>query len=298
MFEAFFCGRARELLLQGVDLALAEDGSDLTSLGLFAREDMLRARLVAKEETLVVGLPLIELIFSRLGRSGSEVRIDVDLPEGSLARTGQRVCLLSGPARPILQAERVLLNYICHLSGVANLTSRFVRELQGSRTSLLDTRKTHPGLRYPEKYAVLMGGGRNHRLNLSEMLMLKDNHIDRAGSISQAVAKLRAAYDPCPPIVVECRDVPDVKEAVAARADRVLLDNMAPETIRAALDCIPEGIASEISGGVSLDNISELGALGADYVSVGRLTNSAPNADFSLQIERLDTGSPEKGVSA
>jgi nicotinate-nucleotide pyrophosphorylase (carboxylating) len=294
MFDAFFQGRARELLLQGVDLALAEDGSDLTSQGLFAREDMLRARLVAKEETLVVGLPLMGLIFSRLGPAGDEVRIDIDLPEGSLAQTGERVSILSGPARPILKAERVLLNYICHLSGVANLTSRFVRELHGSKTSLLDTRKTHPGLRYPEKYAVLMGGGRNHRLDLAEMLMLKDNHIDRAGSIGQAVAKLRAAYDPCPPIVVECRDVADVREAVAAKADRVLLDNMAPRTIRAALECIPEGIASEISGGVSLDNIAELGALGADFISVGRVTNSAPNADFSLQIEMLETGSKQE----
>ncbi len=291
MFDSFFQGPARDFLLQGIDLALAEDGMDLTSQGVFAPDDALQASLVAKEETLVVGLPLIELIFSRLGEPGKQVRVVAEASEGSLVQSGDRVCVLSGSARAILKAERVLLNYICHLSGVANLTGRFVRELEGSRTRLLDTRKTHPGLRYPEKYAVRMGGGQNHRLNLSEMLMLKDNHIDRAGSISKGVEHLRAAYDPCPPIVVECRSETEVQEAVQAGVERVLLDNMTPRTIQRALRHLPQTVESEISGGVSLDNLAELGALGADFISVGRLTNSAPNADFSLQIMALDPGS-------
>jgi nicotinate-nucleotide pyrophosphorylase (carboxylating) len=284
LFESFFQGRARQFLVQSLDLALAEDGDDLTSNALFSATDKMQAQLVAKEETLLAGLPLIELVISRLDTDPQDFSVQHLLQEGSQAQPGDRVCLLYGPAREILKAERVILNFICHLSGIANLTQRFLQELNGSRTRLLDTRKTLPGLRYPEKYAVQLAGGVNHRLNLQEMLMLKDNHIDRSGGITQAVEKLRQTYArDCPPIEVECRNLWEVQEACANRVDRIMLDNMGAQEIIQALQLVPKGLETEISGGVSLKNLSELARLGADYISVGCLTNSAPNADLSLK---------------
>ncbi|MFW6388885.1 MAG: carboxylating nicotinate-nucleotide diphosphorylase [Desulfohalobiaceae bacterium] len=284
LFDSFFQGQARQYLLQSLELALAEDGQDLTSRALFSPADRMQAVLLAKEETMLAGLPLIDLVLSRLNPEQSQFSIQYLLQEGSQAEPGDRVCLLQGPAREILKAERVILNFICHLSGIANLTQRFLQQLKGSRTRLLDTRKTLPGLRYPEKYAVRLAGGVNHRLNLEEMLMLKDNHIDRAGGITQAVTRLRQAYvQDCPPIEVECRNLAEVEEACASKVERIMLDNMDPELIIQALELVPEGLETEISGGVSLENLPSLARLGADYISVGCLTNSATNADLSLK---------------
>ncbi|MFP4672652.1 MAG: carboxylating nicotinate-nucleotide diphosphorylase [Desulfohalobiaceae bacterium] len=284
LFDSFFQGRARQFLLQGLDLALAEDGEDLTSSALFSPGDQMQALLLAKEQTLLAGLPVIDLVLSRLRPDPGNSTVQYLMQEGSWAEAGDRVCQLQGSARDILKAERVILNFICHLSGIANLTQKFLQQLQGSRTRLLDTRKTLPGLRYPEKYAVHLAGGVNHRLNLEEMLMLKDNHIDRAGGITQAVARLRQAYAAaCPPIEVECRNLSEVQEACACKVDRIMLDNMGPQEINLALELIPEGLETEISGGVNLENLPMLARLGADYISVGCLTNSARNADLSLK---------------
>lgn len=289
LFQSFFTGEARDFLLRGIDLALEEDGPDLTSRGIFTEEDPLSALLVAKETTLVVGLPLVELILQRLGAE-EHVRVRHLVPEGSHVRAGHGVCRLEGSAASILRAERVIINYVAHLSGVADLTASFTERMRGSDTRLLDTRKTLPGLRYPEKYAVRVGGGLNHRMNLSQMLMLKDNHLDRAGGIGRAVSLLKKAYSPCPPIVVECRTQEEVDEAVAAEVDHILLDNMGPEALSAALERIPGGIETEISGGVGLESIAELAALGADYVSVGSVTNAARSRDFSMRIDLAGSG--------
>ena len=199
---------------------------------------------------------------------------------------------LEGGARLLLRAERVILNFICHLSGIANLVKRYVDALDGTGVRLLDTSKTLPGLRYPEKYAVLVGGGCNHRKNLGEMLMLKDNHIDAAGGIAPAVAMLRGAYDPVPPIEVECRTEDEVRQAVECGVTRIMLDNMldngGPGVMQQALSLVPESIEVEISGGVTLENIRMIAQTGAsrkaDFISVGRLTHSAPAADFSMRI--------------
>ncbi|MBU1611849.1 MAG: nicotinate-nucleotide diphosphorylase (carboxylating), partial [Proteobacteria bacterium] len=169
-------------------------------------------------------------------------------------------------------------------SGIAELTSHYVRELEGTKTTLIDTRKTLPGLRYPDKYAVLCGGAHNHRKNLVEMLMLKDNHIDRTGSITKAVAMCRAAYDPCPPIEVECRNEEEIREAVACKVQRVMFDNMQPDAILRGLVLVPDEIETELSGNVSLENIRSLAELGPNFISVGRLTHSASASDFSMQI--------------
>ena len=291
-FSNFFSGGAGLHLMRAIRDSLAEDGPDLTSNAVFAPGDTLRALIVAKEDTLLAGLPIVPLVLDEAARmmEDSEWSYSEHADEGSLLAAGTTVVSLCGSARLLLKAERIILNFLCHLSGIANLTRSYVDALEGTGVRLLDTRKTLPGLRYPEKYAVLVGGGCNHRKNLGEMLMLKDNHIDAAGGIAAAVAALRAAYDPTPPIEVECRTLEEVAEAAACNVSRIMLDNMSPQMMGRALELTPESIEVEISGGVTLNNIAELARSGAgrkaDFISVGRLTHSAPAADFSMRISR------------
>jgi nicotinate-nucleotide pyrophosphorylase (carboxylating) len=206
------------------------------------------------------------------------------ITDGTTLGTGETIAVFQGPARSILRAERILLNYLSHLSGIASLTQSFVQKTESTKTQIVDTRKTLPGLRYLEKYAVQVGGGRNHRMNLSQLLMLKDNHIDRAGGITRAVHCLRDSYSPCPPIEVECRSEKDVREAVVCGVDHIMFDNMSCEEIKASLKFVPQSISTEISGGVTLDNLEKLAHLGADYISVGCLTHSAKAVDMSMTI--------------
>ncbi len=302
IFPTFFRGPARRFTLCAIDLALTEDGEDLTSDSLFPEDELLAADIVAKDEMVVAGLPLVSIILERCAAGfAPQAPYTVRLlrQDGATTSTGELLAQLRGQARLLLKAERVILNFLCHLSGIATLTRHYADALAGSRTRLLDTRKTLPGLRYPEKYAVLVGGGHNHRKNLEEMLMLKDNHIDQAGSIQAAVEKLRQALSRCPPIEVECRDASDVDAAVAAGVARIMLDNMTPEGIAACLQRIPPGIETEISGGVHLANLAQLGGLGADFISVGRITHGARSMDISMRVEKLAPettrihGSPE-----
>jgi len=287
-FEAFFQGPARDFLVRTIDLALAEDGPDLTALAVFSPEDRLAARIVAKQDSLVAGLPIARLVFDRMGEAG-RCHVDALVAEGACVLDRTVVATLTGPAVTLLKAERVILNFLCHLSGIANRVRQAVGALAGSRTRLLDTRKTLPGLRYPEKYAVLVGGGVNHRRNLAEMLMLKDNHIDRAGGIPQAMAAVRRAYqdrpETMPPVEIECRSVDEVRQAVAERPSRIMFDNMDMDAMRQALGLVPAGIETEVSGGVTQEALAAIAALGPDFVSVGRITHSAPSADFSMLLE-------------
>ncbi len=278
------CALASEL----VRMALEEDGPDLTSLGIFPAGEMSSAHIIAKQETIVIGLPLIDLVLSVIGMPAASWSAEVE--EGSVVPSGTVVARLRGHTIQLLKAERVILNLMTHLSGVGNLTRQYLHLLEGTGVKLLDTRKTLPGFRHLEKYAVRVAGGVNHRMNLWEMLMVKDNHIDAAGSITKAVSSLRARFHPCPPIEVECRGRAEVLEAVACRPARILLDNMGKEALREVLPLIPAGIEAEISGGVTLENIRELalssGERPADFISVGRLTHSAPSADFSMRMDR------------
>lgn len=287
---AILPGEAGDFARQLVRLALDEDGPDLTSLGIFAPEEQSAARIVAKQDSLVAGLPLISLVLAEMGMERPSSRWEALVPEASRVAGGTTLARLWGPTCVLLKAERVILNLITHLSGIANLTRRYVDELEGTGVRLLDTRKTLPGQRHLEKYAVRVGGGCNHRMNLADMLMLKDNHIDAAGSIAAAVAALRARYAPCPPIEVECRTAREVEEAVAARPERILLDNMNAGQLAEVLPLIPRSIEAEISGGVELATIRELALASsvrpADFISVGRITHSAPVADFSMKMER------------
>ncbi len=288
-FEQFFSSRAFEFLIKSIDLALEEDGKDLTSQGLFKESDKMQALILGKENCILAGLPLIELILSRTGSDTDNYQVSKFKTEGEKVEANSRIAAIEGSALTILKCERVVLNYLSHLSGIATLTNSFVQELTGSVSKITDTRKTLPGLRYPEKYAVKVGGGCNHRLDLQDMLLIKDNHIDRAGGISKAVSKIRERYQPCPPIEVECRTEADVDEAIACKVDRIMLDNMEQSQIKGALAKIPRETESEISGGVSLDNIREIGVLGANYISCGFLTHSAYSVDLSMQLFKGET---------
>lgn len=284
LFDDFFQAEAKMFLLATIRIALAEDASDLTSQGLFTENDMAQAMIVAKQDTVVAGLPIIPLVLE-FGGDSCQTHLNVD--DGDRVSPGTMVAALQGPTLHLLKAERVIMNFLCHLSGIAELTAQYIEALKGTKTQLLDTRKTLPGLRFPEKYAVLAGGGKNHRLTLADMLMLKDNHIDRAGSISQAVTQLHAAHSPCPPIEVECRTLEEVEEACQCDIKRIMLDNMDAETTKTALDIIPGTIETEISGNVTLKTIRDIADLGPDYISVGKLTHSAPSSDFSMQFVPL-----------
>jgi nicotinate-nucleotide pyrophosphorylase (carboxylating) len=291
-FDSFFTGPAHRHLVEAIKIALAEDGPDLTSNAVFPPEAEMRAVIVAKEETLLAGLPIVSLALSETAAlEPGTWMLTHHAEEGDMLANGDKVVSLEGTARLLLRAERVMLNFVTHLSGIAKLTRRYVKALEGTGVRLLDTRKTLPGLRYPEKYAVLVGGGWNHRKNLAELLMLKDNHIDAAGGVNAAVMLLRKAYGD-PPIEVECRTLEEVREAVQCGVSRVMLDNMldkqGPEMMQQALDMVPLSIEVEVSGGVTLENIPLVAAAGGkrkpDFVSVGRLTHSAVASDFSMHI--------------
>ena len=279
-------------LLSILELSLAEDGPDLTTEGVFGPGDRLQAIIVAKEQTIIAGLPVIPLVMDLCAAHPEELSYTWQsfAKEGEEVAKGSIVARISGPARQVLRAERVILNFVSHLCGIANLTRRYAEKLEGTGVRLLDTRKTMPGLRYPDKYAVLCGGGHNHRRNLAEMLMLKDNHIDAAGSMTKAVELLRGRYNPCPPIEVECRNLDEISEAVACRVDRIMLDNMTPDMLPEALEMIPSFIETEISGGVSLDTIRAYATVSTvrkpDFISVGRITHSAVTADLSMRMRR------------
>ncbi len=283
LFDTFFQGQAREFLLTAIRTALAEDGPDLTSDAVFGAESGMTAVIVAKEHGVMAGLPIVPLVLAEVAAQESW-QVEYAVEDGQRLAPGQTVVRLRGRAAALLRAERTALNFLCHLSGVATATASYAQRLAGTRTRLLDTRKTLPGLRYPEKYAVRIGGGRNHRMNLVEMLMLKDNHIDRAGSITRAVELLRAAYVPCPPIEVECRTLEEVREAAGLGISRIMLDNMGPEAMAQALALVPPGIETEVSGGVNLETIGAIGRLGPDFVSVGALTHSAKALDLSMRV--------------
>lgn len=297
IFDTFFVDVAARHLARSVRDALVEDGPDLTSMAVFDAGDRLKAMIVAKEENILAGVRIAPAVFKECSADEPGEWLCRPLrADGERIARGDAVLEIEGDARLILRCERIILNFIMHLSGIATLVRRYVDALEGTGVRLLDTRKTLPGLRYPEKYAVLVGGGCNHRKNLSEMLMLKDNHIDALGGIGPAVERLRKTYRQCPPIEVECRTPDEVREAVAHGVERIMLDNMLENgdeaMMRQSLELVPPGIEVEVSGGVTLENIGRIGGIGGlrrpDFVSVGRLTHSAPAVDYSMRITFAD----------
>jgi nicotinate-nucleotide pyrophosphorylase (carboxylating) len=265
--------------------ALAEDvgGGDLTSQAVVGGDVEARATITQKQAGVVFGFAAAEETFRQAGAESFEV----------LAAEGEwreevpaEVATAQGPARALLAAERTALNFLCHLSGVATLTARFVREIDGSGARILDTRKTTPGLRALEKAAVAAGGGTNHRAGLYDAILVKENHAAMAGGVGAAVEAARTAA-PDLPLEVECRDVAEVDAALAAGADHLLLDNMTPAQLREVSARVGGRARLEASGGVTLDTIREIASTGVHFVSVGALTHSAPALDLSLLLEPL-----------
>lgn len=269
-------------LLELIRAALKEDmpRGDITTeyLALTPRPGF--ARLKAKEDVVLSGtLPFEQTVMTL--EPNAKVKWHFD--EGAHALKGQILCTIEGDLVQILKAERVALNFLGHLSGIATHTRRFVREVAGTDTKILDTRKTTPVLRELEKRAVVHGGGQNHRLNLSTAILLKDNHIAVMGGVTAAVKRVRehSRLD----IEVEARTLEEVREAVGLKVHRILLDNMDNATLKQALNAIPAEIETEASGNMSLERVRSVAELGVDFISVGALTHSAPVADVSLQFE-------------
>ena len=272
-----------------VAAALAEDlgDGDLTSDATVPADARGRAKIVQKQSGVVAGLDVAAEAFRQTGAGA----LDKLVVEGTWSEAVPRqVAVVAGPARALLAGERVALNLLGHLSGVATLTTRFVEasRSEGGRAVILDTRKTTPLLRSLETAAVRAGGGQNHRMGLDDAILVKENHIALAGGLAEAVAAARAAH-PDLPIEVECRDATDVEAALATGASRLLLDNMDPEGLGAAVAArdafAGPPVALEASGGVGLDTVAAISATGVDFISVGALTHSAPALDLSLLLE-------------
>ena len=264
--------------------ALAEDlagGVDVTSTATVPAGQSAAGDLVARAPGVVAGLPVAAAVFAAVDPA---VRVQLAARDGDRVRRGAVLATVTGPTRSLLTAERTALNLLCHLSGVATATARWVDAVAGTGAAIRDTRKTTPGLRALEKYAVRRGGGQNHRMSLSDAALVKDNHVLAAGGVGKAFALVRAAY-PDLPVEVECDSVAQVREAVTAGADLVLLDNMTPtEMAESVAITRPAGVRTEASGGLTLDRAAAVAATGVDYISVGALTHSAPILDIALDL--------------
>ncbi|GAB4570993.1 MAG: carboxylating nicotinate-nucleotide diphosphorylase [Rhodothalassiaceae bacterium] len=259
--------------------ALAEDigSGDITSMAVIPEAATFEAAMVAREPMTIAGLGLAARLFRMVE---SRLRILDDLEDGTRVPAGTRLMTVAGPARGLLTAERTALNLVQHLSGIATLSARYVDAVAGTGAIILDTRKTIPLLRRIQKYATLCGGARNHRMGLYDGVMIKDNHIAAAGSIAAAVAAARAAG--LRDIEVECDSLTQVRLALEAGAERILLDNMPPSMLREAVAIVAGRVPLEASGGVRLETVREIAETGVDYISIGRLTQSAPAIDIGL----------------
>lgn len=266
-----------------IDLALEEDAGlgDLTSRAIFAPDHRSDAHIEAAQDLVVCGLEVAARVFVRVDPA---LKVRLVARDGDRIRKGGVVLRVSGPTASLLTAERTALNFIQRLSGIATQARRFADAVAGTGVRIVDTRKTTPAYRALEKYAVSCGGCVNHRSSLGEHVLIKDNHIAAAGSLTLAVERCRAAAPHCAKIEVEAKTTAEVREAVAARADVILLDNMTPEQVAAAVKLIAGHATIEVSGGVRFDTLRDYAQPGVDVISIGALTHSAPAADLSLTV--------------
>ena len=272
-----------EAVARVVASALAEDLAlgDPTTDGLFGPGATATISLLVKEPGIVAGLPLVAAVFAALDPA---VVVAASVADGDrIDNVPTEIARITGPARAILRGERTALNLLGRLSGIATLTARCVAELAGTHATLLDTRKTTPGLRDLEKYAVRCGGGTNHRMNLGEALLVKDNHLRLAGGITVAAATLHAASLHLR-LEIEAENLDDVRTALAAGVSRIMFDNMSLDEMRAAVVLVAGRVETEASGGITLDNLHAVGATGVDFVSLGALTHSARTLDVSMEV--------------
>jgi len=271
-----------------IQRALEEDGADydITTLSTVPERQQAQASIITRQAGVIAGLTVAGETFRTL-----DERIDFEMlvEDGATVRAGQTLARLSGPARSLLSAERVALNFLGHLSGIATVTARCVQAIKGTQTRILDTRKTTPGLRSLEKDAVLLGGGHNHRYGLSDGVLIKDNHIKAAGGIVQAVSAARRTAQHLLKIEIECETLAEVRQALQAGADVILLDNMELPTMHEAVEIARHEaprVLLEASGniGTNSERLAAVAATGVDFISLGALTHSAPNFDISLEF--------------
>jgi nicotinate-nucleotide pyrophosphorylase (carboxylating) len=276
-------------LMDFVSRVLAEDlgrGGDVTSSATIDPDARFTAAMNARQPLVVAGLDIAAAFFRRLDVN---VQIETLANDGDAVQPSSALMRLDGNARAMLAAERSALNTLQHLSGIATLTRRYVEAIAGTGATLLDTRKTIPGLRVLDKYAARMGGAENHRLRLDDGLLIKDNHVAVCGGIAEAVRRAQAA-DSGLPVQVEVDRVEQIEPALAAGADRLLLDNMVPAVLREAVALVGGRVPLEASGGVTLETIRAIAETGVDYISVGRITQSAPAVDIGLDYSLEPSG--------
>ena len=270
-----------------IDRTLAEDlgyefeggGHDITSSSVIPEDTQFEGAITSREELVVAGMPIAEAFFRNLD---PKIEIEILCSEGERVKPDTKLMCINGNARAILTAERSALNTIQHMSGVATIVRRYVEAMDNPNCTLLDTRKTIPGLRQLEKYAVRLGGGSNHRLGLWDIAMIKDNHVQVAGGVAQAVQ--RAIEAGVAKIICEVDTIDQIEPAIQAGATRILLDNMEPSTLRKAVKIVSGRAPTEASGGITLETIKAMANTGVDYISVGRLTQSAPAMDIGLDL--------------
>ena len=265
-----------------IKMALKEDitSEDVSTNAVMSERAEGTVQLICKQDGVICGLPVFERVFKILDES---TQVNFKVKDGDEVKRGQLLAEVNGDIRVLLSGERTALNFLQRMSGIATYTSEIVKLLKGSKTRLLDTRKTTPNMRIFEKYAVKVGGGVNHRYNLSDGILLKDNHISAAGGVKRAV-ELARSYSPfVRKIEVEVENLNMCREAVEAGADIIMLDNMPPEEMKQAVDLIGGRAITECSGNITKDNVSKIIACGVDYVSSGALTHSAPILDLSLK---------------
>jgi len=274
-----------------IDRALAEDigKGDITTDSLIHRDQQGTGIIIAKKEGILAGINVAKHVFHRVDR---ELEVEILLEDGARVKPGSKIARVSGSVASILKAERVALNFLQRLSGIASETNRYVKSVEGLPVRIMDTRKTTPGLRSLEKYAVRVGGGENHRMNLSDGILIKDNHLvalrSQGLNLKEIVARARQNASQKLMVEVEVRTVSEALEAVEAGADIVMLDNMNLEDMRKAVKSIRGRALVEASGGITLDNVRSVAEAGVDFISVGALTHSPQALDISLELEAQD----------
>ena len=272
-----------------IELSLSEDigKKDLTSEAIIDENLLAKGIIVAKDEGVIAGLEIARMVFCQLDPN---LVFDSSFKDGNKVMRGEEVVTLKGKVKSILSGERTALNFLQRLSGIATLTSKYQERIRDTDVKILDTRKTTPGLRALEKYAVKMGGGENHRMGLFDMVLVKENHIKAGGSISRAIQKVKAKY-PNEKVEVETKNLDEVKEAVNSEVDWIMLDNMSIDEMKKAVKVIRSSkreIKIEASGRIDLNNVREVALTGINFISVGALTHSAPALDFSLLLVELN----------
>lgn len=265
---------------QAILRALAEDigPGDATTNSIVPEEARMSGKIIAKQDGIVAGLGVAATVFKMVDAS---VIVELQVEDGAEVTYGTVLALVTGPARALLTAERVALNFLGRMSGIASLTHQYMQKVKGTRAVILDTRKTAPGLRTADKLAVRLGGGQNHRTGLYDMILIKDNHIDFAGSLTKAVEKARA-WGGGLEIEVETRTLEDVRQALELGVERILLDNMSPDMMAQAVAITAGRAKLEASGNITLDNVRQAAESGVDYISIGALTHSVKVFDVSF----------------